>query len=129
MKEEDAIRLLKSFLDSEGVEWVEENGWIRYRSRHGAMIWETACRAMEDALLFYGRFPFQICDRGKARCVCEEINRRLVRGSLFLAEDGSPVYHCRTDLDDVYGAEDRIAAALEYSAQVISHSWGRLSGT
>ena len=129
MKEEDAIRLLKSFLDSEGVEWVEESGWIRYRCRHGAMIWETACRATEDAVLFYGRFPFRAGERSKARGVCEEINRRLVRGSLFLAEDGSPVYRCRADLDDVYGAEDRIAAAMEYSAQVISHSWGRLSGT
>ena len=31
-------------------------------------------------------------------------------------------------MDDVYGAEDRIAAALRYSAQVITHFWGRLAG-
>ena len=32
-------------------------------------------------------------------------------------------------LDDVYGAEDRLAAAIEYAAQVICAYWGRLSAS
>lgn len=128
MKENDAINLLRSMLDNDGVEWTEESGWVRFRIRHDAMIWETACCACDSALLIYGRFPFRAAAPERARRICEEINRGLVRGALYLAEDGSPVYRCRAELDDVYGADERIAAALRYSAQVIVYSWGRLSG-
>ena len=128
MKENEAIDLLKSLLDSEGAQWTEESGWIRFRMRHDAMLWETACRAGDSALLIYGCFPFRPKDTERAQRACGEINRRLVRGALYLTEDGSPVYRCRAELDDVYGAEERIMAALRYSAQVIAYSWGRLSG-
>ena len=129
MKENEVMRLLKALLDREGAEWTEEGAYLRFRTQHGAMIRETACRACEGALLLYGRFPFRVADPDRARRVCEEINRRLVRGALYLAEDGSPVYRCRAELDDVFGAEDRIMAALQYSAQVTAWFWGRLSGT
>ena len=129
MEETDALRVLRALLEREGAEWREENGWLRFRSQHGAMLWETACRFVPGAMLIYGRFPFRCADADEARRFCEEMNRKLVRGALYLAEDGSPVYRCRAELDDVYGAEERIAAALRYSAQVMSHSWGRLSGT
>ena len=129
MNENDARRLLRALLDREGAEWTEEGGWIRFRTQHDAMLWETACRACDGALLFYGRFPFRAAAPERARQVCEETNRRLVRGALYLAEDGAPVYRCRAELDDVYGAEERIAAALRYSAQVMGWAWGRLSGT
>ena len=128
MNENDAIDLLCSLLDSEGVEWTKESGWIRFRLRHDAMLWETACRACGAAILIYGRFPFRVADADRAQRACGEINRSLVRGALYLAEDGSPVYRCRAELDDVYGAEERITAALRYSAQVITHFWGRLAG-
>ena len=127
MKEEEAMRLLKALLTGEGAEWIEEREWLRFRAKHGGMLWETACRACEGALLFYGRFPFRCREPDKARRRCEEINRQLVRGALFLSEEGYPVYRCRAELDDVYGAEDRIAAALEYSAEVMARYWGRLS--
>ena len=128
MNENDATHLLRSLLDSEGAEWAEENGWLRFRSQHDAMIWETACRACGGALLFYARFPFRFAEPDRARRLCEEANRRLVRGALYLAEDGTAVYRCRAELDDVYGAEDRIRAALGYGAQVMSHYWSRLAG-
>ena len=127
MKEEEAMRLLKSLLEGEGVEWIEESGFLRFRARHDGMLWETACRAYEGALLFYGRFPFVCRSPDKARRFCEETNRRLLRGALFLGEDGSPVYRFRAELDDVYGAEDRIAAALRYSAGVMTQCWARLA--
>ena len=129
MREDDAMQLVKTLLESEGAQWAEESGWLRFRSRCDAMVWETACRPCDGAVLLYGCFPFRAAEPDKMRRVCEEINRKLVRGALYLAEDGSPVYRCRAELDDVYGAEERIAAALRYSAQVMSHSWGRLSST
>ena len=128
MNENDAMRLLKALLEREGAEWTEERGFLRFRTQHDAMLWETACRAEEGGLLLYGRFPFRCADADRARRSCDEINRTLVRGALFLGEDGAPVYRCRAELDDVYGAEERITAALKYSAQVMAHFWGRLSG-
>ena len=129
MREEEAKRLLTALLEREGAEWTEESGWLRFRSRRDGMLWETACRPVSGAMLFYGRFPMAPRDPEKARRLCEEANRRLVRGALFLGEDGSPVYRCRAELDDVFGAEDRLEAALTYSAQVIAHYWGRFAGT
>ena len=128
MDETDALRVLRALLESEGAEWRGENGWLRFRSKHGAMEWETDCRECGGAMLLYGRFPFRCADAHEARRYCEEINRKLVRGALYLAEDGTPVYRCSAETDDVYTAEQRIAEALRYSAQVIAYCWGRLSG-
>ena len=128
MKEDDALHVLRALLESEGAEWREENGWLRFRSKHGAMLWETSCLVCGNALLFYGRFPFSCKDAYKARSLCDEMNRRLVRGALFLTEDGAPVCRLSVDTDDVYLLEERIKGALHYGAQVIAHCWGRFSG-
>ncbi len=128
MEETDAFRILRAMLASAGAEWAEEGGVLRFRSRREAMLWETACRPCSGGLLIYGRFPFSVGDREKGRRICEEYNRRLVRGALYLAGDGFPVYRCRAETEDPYDAEKRIAAALEYSARVMAFAWGRLSG-
>ena len=129
MKEDAVIRLLKSLLEGKGAGWSMEGGFLRFRASHGGMLWETACKAREGALLIYGRFPFACRDPEAARRLCEKANRQLVRGALFLGEDGAPIYRCRAELDDVFGAEDRVEKALEYSAQVMARYWGPLSGT
>ena len=128
MEETDALRALRALLEREGAEWREENGWLRFRSKHGAMLWETSCLVCEDVMLFYGRFPFRCADPDEARRFCEEMNRKLVRGALYLQEDGAPVYRCTAETDDVYCTEQRIAGALGYSARVMAYCWGRLSG-
>ncbi|MBO4419359.1 MAG: hypothetical protein J5789_06015 [Oscillospiraceae bacterium] len=128
MKEEDALRVLKALLDREGAEWREECGWIRFRSKHSAALWEISCRSCGEEMLFYSRFPFRCGEVEEARRRCERLNRELVRGALFLTEEGTPIYRCEAELDDVYNAERRIASALRYSAQVIVYCWGRISG-
>ena len=129
MDEKHALELLRSLLDRLGAEWVEEGGFLRFRVSRGGMLWEAACRVRDRAVLIYGRFPF-VCRRPEeARSLCERANRQLSRGALFLGQDGAPVYRCRAELDDVYGAEDRIESALEYSAGVMALYWGPLSGT
>ena len=129
MGETEALQILRALLLQEGAEWREENGWLRFRIQRGAMLWETDCRVSDGAMLFYGRFPFRCTDADAARAFCEEMNRKLLRGALYLLEDGTPVYRCSADADDVYGAEQRITEALRYSAQVIAYCWGRLSGS
>ncbi len=128
MNDEEAMRLLRALLDAEGAEWSEERGFLRFRLQREAMLWETACRAVGGVMLFYGRFPFRCGDPDRARRYCEDMNRRLVRGALYLAEDGFPVFRCGAELDDIYGAQERLTAALRYSAQVMTYCWGRLSG-
>ena len=128
MDDTEALRILRALLEREGAEWREENGWLRFRSKRGAMLWETDCRVTDGAMLIYGRFPFRCADPDEARMFCEEMNRRLLRGALYLREDGTPIYRCSAETDDVYGAEQRISGALRYSAQVIAYFWGRLSG-
>ena len=128
MDETEALQILRALLMREGAERREENGWLRFRMQRGAMLWETDCRVSDGAMLLYGRFPFRCADQNGARTFCEEMNRKLLRGALYLTEDGTPVYRCSAEIDDVYGAEQRIAEALRYSAQVIAYCWGRLSG-
>ena len=128
MNEDVTLRLLRSLLDGCGAEWIEESGWIRFRSRREGMLWETDCCMRDGAVLVYGRFPFHCRDTNKALKICDEINRTLTRGALFLTEDGAPVYRCRAETDDVFGAQERLDAALHHSARVMAQYWGRLSG-
>ena len=121
------LRLLKSLLEAENTQWIEEGGWLRFRVKHDAMLWETACTPCTDGLLFFGRFPFRCRDVETAWRVCGEANRELTGGALFLTEDASPVYRCRALLDDIYYAQERIASALRSSAKVIAHCWSRFS--
>ena len=114
-------------MDGEGAEWTEEDGVLRFRVRHGAALWETACRAGKDELLIYGSYPFRPRDGQSARAECERINRRLARGAMFLTEDGAIVYRCRAEMDDVYGARERLRAALDYSAKAMLQFWGQMS--
>lgn len=127
MEERDVRRELLALLDSSGVRWVEESGLIRFRARRDGMVWETDCRALDGQALIYGRFPFHARDRAAVLRTCGEINARLIRGALFLPEDGQPVYRCRAELDDAFLARERLAAALEYSAEVVARFWGALS--
>ena len=128
MNEEEITRMLRSLLEREGAAWTADGGDTRFRLRHDGMVWETLCRPRDGLLMVYGRFPFRCADVDRARRVCDEANATLVRGALYVLADGSPVYRCTAELDDVYGAEERLTAALQYSAQTVTHFWGRLSG-
>ncbi len=128
MKEKEALELLRSLLELEGAGWTEERGFLRFRSKRDGMLWETACRARDGALVFYSRFPFTCREPDRVLRLCGEINRQLIRGAVFPGEDGSPVYRCLAELDDVYGAEERIMEALRYSAGVMARWWGPLAG-
>ena len=126
MEEQDVRRTLAALLSDSGVQWSEDAGYIRFRARRDGMVWETDCRPMDGQVLLYFRFPFQVKDLEKTRRVCNELNARLMRGALFVPEDGSPVYRCRAGMDDVFLASARLSKALEYGAAVIVRYWGEL---
>ncbi|MDE7243024.1 MAG: YbjN domain-containing protein [Oscillospiraceae bacterium] len=122
-------RQLTALLDDSGVVWRREMGEIRFRFTSGAMTWETACRCLDNQVLVYGRYPFEIpADRRtQALEACGGINSRVVRGGIYLTPEGRVVFRTWADMGDAYTARDALARALEYNIAVVTHFWGRFS--
>lgn len=126
MSEEQVYEMLRHFLERSGTQWERRGGLVRFRLRREGMVWETECRCMAGGLLIYGRYPFE-GEREKRERVCSRINARLTHGALFVLENGHAVYRNRAALEDPFGAQERLQAALEQNAAVITRFWGELS--
>lgn len=124
MDETQVRKELAALLDDSGAAWTEERGLIRFRLRRDGMLWEAECRPLPGQVLIYGRYPFTVQSQGPALGLCNKINAQVIRGAMFLAPGGMLVFRTRAELDDSYGARGRLAAALEYNAEVIAHFWG-----
>ena len=123
MQEDECRRLLEALLRDSGVQWEQSSVWTRFRFREGAMVWELACRCRQGEALVYSRYPMTARDRTAALGVCSEANGALTRGAMFLQGD-VPAFRIRADLGDPYGARERLAETLEYSAAVMARYWG-----
>ena len=88
--------------------------------------WETLCICKEQMVLVYGRYPFPVMESEGIRAVCEEINRQVVMGSMFVNED-RVVFRTGADLFDAYSAYEYIGRALEYNAAVMVRFWSRVA--
>jgi len=88
--------------------------------------WETVCVCRGQMVLFYGRYPFPVADPEGARLACEEINRQVVMGSMFLSE-GRLVFRTGADLFDIYSAYEHMGRALEYNAGVMVRFWTQMA--
>ena len=128
MKEEAVRRELAALLEASGAEWTEALGVLRFRLRRDGLCWETDCRPLPGQALFYGRYPFRVKNREAAALVCSCINARVLRGGMFLSREGSMVFRTRAELEEPWGARGRLAAALEYNAEVIVHFWAQAAG-
>ena len=87
------------------------------------MVWELACRCRQGEVLIYSRYPMTARERAAALEACGEANGALTRGAMFLQGE-TPAFRIRADLGDPYGARERLAEALEYSAAVMARYWG-----
>lgn len=125
MQEDECRRLLTALLDDSGVPWERQNQWTRLRFCQGAMIWELACRCRQGEVLVYSRYPLLVRDRMAALEACSRANGALARGAMFLSGD-TPTLRIRADLRDPYGARERLAETLEYSANVMVRFWGEM---
>lgn len=123
MQEDECRSLLDALLDDSGVPHERCGPWTRFRFRQGNMVWETACRCRQGEILIYSRYPLRTADQTAALAACCRANGALTRGAMFLA-GGVPTYRIRADLQDPYGARERLAQALEYSAAAITRYWG-----
>lgn len=128
MQEDECRRLLEALLDDSGVQWERCGEWTRFRFQEGAMVWELACRCRPGEVLAYSRYPLSVCDRTAALDVCGSANGALTRGAMFLDGD-APTFRIRADLRDPYGARERLAETLEYSAAVMARYWGGIQAT
>lgn len=127
MREARTRAVLTALLEDSGAAWTAENGWIRFRMERDGCVWEMCCLPMDEQVVCYGRYPFRLENRAEGLRRCEEVNRQVVRGAMFLPDDGRPVFRTRAELDDAYGARRRLQAALEYNAAILSRFWGRMS--
>lgn len=125
MQAAECHRLLLALLEDSGVQWESSGEWVRFRFCEDSMVWELACRCARDEALVYSRYPMRAGDRAAALAACDEANSALTRGAMFLSGD-VPTFRIRADLQDAYGARERLAQALEYSAAAIVRYWGKM---
>jgi len=122
-------RQLTALLEDSGVVWRRDLGEIRFRLQSGGMIWETACRCLEDQVLLYGRYPFRIPPDRRTRALeaCAGINSQLTRGGMYLTGEGRAVFRTRAGMEDAYTARENLDRALAYNIAVMTRFWGRLA--
>lgn len=123
MKAEEIRALLLQLLEDSGAEWTEAGGCLLFRLRRGGAVWDMACRCLDGRMLAYGRCPAAAADRTLALERCNEINRQVVQGGMFLMEDGRTAFRTEADLPDPYDAAARLREAIEYNAAVINRFW------
>ena len=126
LEEQQVSALLKQILNEIEAAWICESGFVRFRIQRGAMKWEVDCRCRKGCVEIYGRYPFQVSDRDAAAKCCGEANLRLNRGAMVLPADGRPVFRDSAEMDDPYGAADRLRRALEFNFRAVARFWGRM---
>ena len=127
MRESQTRAVLTALLDESGAVWTTETGWIGFRMERDGCMWEMRCLPMDGEVLCYGRYPFRLESRTEGLRRCDKVNRQATRGAMFLPDDGRPVFRTRAELDDAYGARNRLKAAIEYNSAIITRFWGAMS--
>ena len=122
-------RQLTALLEDSGVAWQRKMGEIRFRLTSGGMIWEMACRCLDSQVLLYGRYPFRIPPDRRAQALeaCCGVNRQVIRGGMYLTEEGRAVFRTWAGMSDGYTARENLAQALEYNIAVVTRFWGRMA--
>ena len=77
-------------------------------------------------MLVYGLHPARVEAPETALALCSRLNAQVTEGGFFLQE-GRFVFRTSARLTERFEARERIAAALEYNAAVLSSSWERLA--
>lgn len=118
----DAAAELEDLLRYNGFAYRREGDWFYLVFSERGFKWETLCRCQDQVVLIYGRYPFPVLNEERLRKTCEEINRQVIFGSMFLSE-GQAVFRTAADLFDPYSAYEHIGRALEYNAGVMVRFW------
>lgn len=119
--------VLEDLLRYNGFHYRGEDGQFHLVFTDRGCKWETTFLCLEGAVLIYGRYPFPAADTVQAQGLCQEINRQVLYGSMFLAE-GHLVFRTCADLYDPYSAYEQLGRALEYNAGVMIRFWRAACG-
>lgn len=120
----DAAQELEDLLNYNGFAFQREGSKFRMVFADRGFKWETVCVCLEQTVLIYGYYPFPAADREKARCLCEEVNRQALFGSMLLLGKRL-AFRTGADLFDAYSAYEHIGRALEYNAGIMVRFWNR----
>ncbi len=123
MGPEEIRRLLTALLESSGAAWEQADGWICFRLSKDGAVWDMACRCLTGRMLAYGRLPLRAADRDEACRRCSQVNGQVIRGAMFLSEEGWPVFRTEAELPDPYDGARLVREAIEYNAAVLCRFW------
>ncbi|GHU57885.1 hypothetical protein FACS1894133_1600 [Clostridia bacterium] len=116
---------LISFFKHNGIKYRAEDGGYAFVMSQLGCKWKTVCRFTDNAVMFYGMYPFHVNAADEALALINAINGEVVRGAFFL-KDNVVVMRTSTVLCDIYTAFEEITVALEYNAGYVAHFWARL---
>ena len=117
----DGAEELRALLEHSGAAFQREGNRFRFRFASRGCQWQTVCDCQGSLVLVYGIHSARVAQRERALELCSELNSRVVRGSFFLQEERI-VFRTSAQLTERFEARERIAAALEYNAAVLSLS-------
>lgn len=122
----DGAEELRALLEHSGAAFQREGNRFRLRFASRGCQWQTVCDCRGSLVLVYGIHAARVAQRERALELCSELNSRVVRGSFFLQEERI-VFRTSAQLTERFEARERIAAALEYNAAVLSSQWERIA--
>ena len=122
----DGAEELAALLEHNGVDYLREGMRFRFRFTSRGCAWQTVCDCRGALVLVYGLHPARVEAPETALALCSRLNAQVTEGGFFLQE-GRFVFRTSARLTERFEARERIAAALEYNAAVLSSSWERLA--
>ena len=125
-EENDAEKELKYLLQYNSYEFDGNNGHYSLRFRDDDKVWTTEFEVIEEKILIWGIYPFEMRDLKKGMDFCNSSNLQTVMGA-FSVYKAHLTYRTSADLFDAYSSYECLARALEYNANVIIHFWSKAS--
>ena len=125
--ETDPLQELKNLLDYNRIQYLQEDGGVRFALEEAGCRWEVIGKTAGRVVMIYGVYPFPVGADARTQAEVNRMNGALVRGSLFLTENRA-VIRTSADLMDAYGAYEAIARALEYNAGAMIRFWAEMAG-
>lgn len=124
--ENDAEKELKYLLNYNSYEYKGERGHYSLKFRDEGRVWTSEFEVLEEKILIWGIYPFEISDMQKGMQFCNSSNLQTVMGA-FMIHKAHLAYRTSADLFDAFSSYECLARALEYNANVIIHFWSMAS--
>ena len=120
----DPVKELKRLLDYNEFIYDQDGESFTLVFSDRGYKWETCFECLDDAVIIFGIYPFEVSDMTKASVFCGEVNAQSLFGAMLLdTEMQRIIYRTCADMFDAYSAYEQIGRMLEYNADIITHFW------